>query len=161
MRPLAGLPENQQGADRKDRALDGDQRRQRRPSGIQLPAGESDDRQAGCRHDQASPLPAAEVKAKEALGENSEEYEPAGEDRLHDRQRRERQRSHVQQPRTQGDEPADRPPSPAEQAGRAEERMKAVHRWSGYSPALLEQEGSARGNRRGQGKDKSYEHNGT
>jgi len=87
----AGGDPHERGADREDRALDGDQRRQRgalRVAGAG--AGESDDDQS-CRGDRHSdPLSSSELKAEESLREHGEEDEPAGEDGLHDRQGRER-----------------------------------------------------------------------
>jgi hypothetical protein len=41
-------------------------------------------------------LPSPEAKAEEALGEDRQEHQPAGEHRLHDRQRREPKRADMQ-----------------------------------------------------------------
>jgi hypothetical protein len=52
-------------------------------------AGQTDHHEPGGGHRQADPLSPAQLKAEEALGEHGQEDEPAGQDRLHDRQRRE------------------------------------------------------------------------
>ena len=62
-------------------------------------AGQSDHHQPGRGDRHADPLPSSEVKAEEALREHGEEDEPAGEDRLHDRQRRERRARRRADPR--------------------------------------------------------------
>ena len=95
----AGRDPHQRGAGREDRALDGDQRRKRgalRVAGAA--AGQSDHHQPGRGDRHADPLSSSELKAEETLGEHGEEDEPAGEDCLHDRQRRERERADVQEP---------------------------------------------------------------
>jgi len=107
---------------------------------------------------EAGPLAAAEVKAEEALGDNGEEHEPAGKNRLHDREGRERERAHVQQPRAQRDEPADRPPARAKQVGGATQRVAAADGRCRHRPTLLEQESGVRGERRRHREKKTKKH---
>ena len=72
----AGRDPHERGADPEDRALDGDQRRQRRVLRVLgATAGQADDRQAGRCDRHADPLPPSEVEAEEALGEHGEEDE--------------------------------------------------------------------------------------
>ena len=66
-----------------------------------------------------SPTPAhpePDGEAEPALGENREEDEAAGDDRLYERERRERHGAHVEAPCAEGDEHAEREPLGAEQA---------------------------------------------
>ena len=46
----------------------------------------------------SDPLPPADLESEDALGEHGEEHQPAGHDRLHQRQRRQRHRADVEQP---------------------------------------------------------------
>jgi hypothetical protein len=92
----AGRDPHERGDNGEDRALDGDQRRQRGALGVVgAAAGQSDHHQPGRGDCHADPLSPSELKAEESLGEHSEEDEPAGEHRLHDRQWRERERTDV------------------------------------------------------------------
>ena len=88
------------------------------------PRGQPDDREPDRRDDHAGPLAASESKAEETLGENGEEDEPAREYGLHDRQRREGERADVKHPGADRDDPADREPPRAEEAGRASQRVR-------------------------------------
>jgi hypothetical protein len=56
------------------------------------------------------------MKAEESLGERGEEHQPAGEHRLHDRQRCDRERADVKQPRWDRDQPPDRKPLGAKES---------------------------------------------
>jgi hypothetical protein len=98
------------------------------------------------------------VKAKESLGEHGEKDEPAGQHRLHDRQRRERERADVQQPGHDRHDPADQEPSGAKQTGGAAQRMADHDRWGEHCPAMLEQKGQVGGHRRSKRKDQSENH---
>jgi hypothetical protein len=73
-------------------------------------------------------LPSSEMKAEESLGEDGEEHQPAGEHRLHDRQRCERKCAGVQQPREDRDQPPDREPFGAKESGGATKRVPRPHR---------------------------------
>ena len=76
----------ERGAEGEDRALDGDQRRQRRVlRSIGAAAGQPDDRQPGRRDRDAEPLPSSEMKAEEPLREDGQEDQPAREHGLDDR----------------------------------------------------------------------------
>jgi hypothetical protein len=130
------------GAAHKDRALDGDQRRQRGALGVVgAAAGQSDHDQPGGGDRQADPLSPSELKAEEALREHGQEDEPAGEHRLHNRQRRERERTDVQKPGHDRHDPADREPFGAKQTGGAAQRMADPDRRGEHRAAVLEQKG--------------------
>ena len=81
------------------------------------------------------------MKAEEALGEHCEEDQPAGEDRLHDGQRRERERADMQAPGHDRHHPADQKPSGAKQTDGAAQRMTDPDRRSEHRAAVFEQEG--------------------
>jgi hypothetical protein len=91
-------------------------------------------------------LSSSEVKAEEALGEHGEEDEPAGEDRLHDRQRRERERAAVQTPGDDRHDPAEQEPPRAKETGGAAQRMADPDRRGEHRAAVFEQEGEVRAN---------------
>ena len=116
-----------------------------RSTSVAPAAGQPDDHQPGSRDRHADPLPPPETKAEEALGEHREEDEPAGEHRLHDRQRREREGTHVQPPREDRHDPADQEPLGAKQAGGAAHRVAGADRGCQDRAALLEQEGEVGG----------------
>ena len=65
----------------------------------------------------------ADAETEEALGEDREEDEAAGDDGLDERQRRERQGRDVEAPRAGGDEHAEREPLRAVEGDRAGNRM--------------------------------------
>ena len=92
---------------------------------------------------QADPLPAAELEAEEPLSDDRQEHQPAGDDGLHDRQRRQRQRADVQQPRAERDQPAHRPPLAAKQTDRAANRTTRENDRCRDGAALLEQDRDA------------------
>ena len=69
-----------------------------------------------------------------------QEDEPAGEDRLHDRQRRERERADVQTPGHDRHEPADGKPLGAKESRRASQRMADLDRRGEHRAAVLEPE---------------------
>ena len=98
------------------------------------------------------------MKTEEALGEHGEEDEPAGEDRLHDRQRRERARADVQTPGEDRDHPPDRKPSGAKQTDGAPQRMADQDRRGEHRPAVFEQKREVGGHRRSKREDQSEDH---
>jgi hypothetical protein len=126
--------------------------------GSLAPAGQSDHYQPGRGDRHADPLPPSEVKAEEALGEDGKEDEPAGEHRLHDRQRRERERTDVQKPGHDRHDPADREPFGAKQTGGAAQRMADPDRRGEHGAAVLEQKGEVGGHRRCQREDQPEDH---
>jgi hypothetical protein len=76
---------HERGADREDRALDGDQRPQRGVLRVVgATASQADDHEPGRCDRHADPLSPSKLKAEEALGEHGEEDEAPGKDRLHD-----------------------------------------------------------------------------
>ena len=155
----AGRDPHQRGDDREDRALDGDQRRQRGPLGVVgAAAGQSDDHQPGRGDRDADPLSSSELKAEEALGEHREEDEPARQDRLHDRQRGERERADVQTPGHDRHDPADQEPPGAEEIDGAAERMADPDRRGEHRAAVLEQKGEVGRPRRSEREDQSEDH---
>jgi hypothetical protein len=83
------------------------------------PSDQSDEHQPrrGDRH--TDPLPSLELEAEVPLCEHGEQDEPAGEDRLNDREWRERDRANVQQPGDDRHDPPDREPSGAKEIGGA------------------------------------------
>jgi hypothetical protein len=111
---------------------------------------------AGDRH--AGPLSSSEVKAEEALGEHGEEDEPARENRLHDRQRRERERADVQTPGGDRPDPTDQEPPRAKETNGAAQRMADPDRRGEHRTALFEQKGEVRGNCRSEREDQSEDH---
>jgi hypothetical protein len=104
---------------------------------VRAAAGQSDDHERGGGDRHADPLPPSQVKAEEALGKHGEEQESAGEDRLHDRQRRERERADVQTPGHDRHDPADQEPSGAKQTGGAAHRMPDHDRRGEAAPGCL------------------------
>jgi hypothetical protein len=152
----AGRDPHECGTDPEDRALDGDQRRQRGAVRVVgAAAGQADDHEPGRCDRDADPLSPSEVKAEEPLGEHGEEDEAAGEDRLHDRQRRERGRAGVQTPGHDRHDPADQEPSGAKQSAGAAQRMAGQDRRGEHRAAVLEQEGEVGGHRRSERQEQS------
>ena len=155
----AGRDSHQRGAERKDRTLHGDQRRQRRALRVvRAPAGQPDDHESGRGDRDADPLSPSEAEAEEALGEHGEEDEPAGEDCLHDRQWGKRERAEVKTPGHDRHHPADQEPSRAEQADGAAQRMANQDRRGEHRAALFEQEGEIGGRRRADREDQPGKH---
>jgi hypothetical protein len=104
-------------------------------------------------------LTASEVKAEESLSEYGKEHEPAGEDCLHGRKRRERERFDVQAPREQREDPSDREPPRAKQIRCAAQRMTYLNRsGKGRSAARLEQRAQVGAQRTNQRKAQSQDH---
>jgi hypothetical protein len=99
-----------------------------------------------------------ELEAEEALGEHGEEDEAPGEDRLHDRQRRERERADVQTPGHDRHDPADQEPLGAKQTDGAAQQMADVNRRGDHRAALLEQKGEIGGHRRSERENQSEDH---
>jgi hypothetical protein len=103
-------------------------------------------------------LASPELKAEEALGEHCEEDETAREDRLHDRQRRERERTDMQAPRHDRHDPPDRKPSRAKQTGGAAQRTANLDRRREHRAAMLEQKREVGRHRRSEREDQSEDH---
>jgi hypothetical protein len=155
----AGRDPDEDRAGREDRALDGDQRAQRGALWVACAAaGQPDDHQPGRGDRDADPLPPTQVKAEEALGEHGEEDEPAGQDRLHDRQRRQRERTDVQTPGHDRHDPADQEPPGAKETDGAAQWMSNLDRRGDHRAALLEQEGEVGGHRRSKREDQAGDH---
>jgi len=155
----AGRDPDEHGDDREDPALDCDQRGKR--SALRVlgaGAGESDHHEPGRGDRHAEPLSSSELKAEESLGEHGEEDEPAGQDRLHDRQRRERERADVQTPGHDRDDPADQEPLGAEEIGGAAQRIADPDRRCEDRAAVLQQEGEVGGQRRSEREEQSEDH---
>jgi hypothetical protein len=155
----AGRDPYERGTEGKDGAFDGDQRRQRGALGaVGAPASQADDRQSGCGDRHADPLPLPEAKAEEPLGEHGEEDEPAGEDRLHDRQRRERESADVQAPGEDRHDPSDGKPSRGKETGGAADRVADLDRRGEHRAAVLEQKGDVGAQRRRERQEQSHDH---
>jgi hypothetical protein len=92
----------------------------------------------------AGPLARTDVAAEPALGEQRQEDQAAGDDRLDDRQRRERQRGDVEKPGDERHAHADREPLRAEQRDGAGQRVAQGDVGGGHRPAMLEQEAEVR-----------------
>ena len=75
-----------------------------------------------------------------AIGEHGDEHEPARDHRLHDGDRRERERADVEAPRRRGDDAADDVDRRAEELDRAVHRPPPLHGRGGDRPAVLEEE---------------------
>jgi hypothetical protein len=84
-------------------------------------------------------LSPSEPKAEETLGEHGQEDDPAGQDRLHDRHRRQRERADMQTPGHDRHDPADQEPSGVKQTDRAAQRMAHQDRRGQHRAAVLEQ----------------------
>ena len=77
-------------------------------------------------HRDAGPLARPDVEAEDPLGQHGEDHDAGREHRLHDRERRQRQRGDVEQPRAERDRHADREPLRAEQRLARPQRMADV-----------------------------------
>ena len=106
--------------------------------------GHGQEHQAERGEADASPLARADRVAEPALSEHRQEDEPAGDDRLDDRERRHRQSRHVEDPRAEGHEHADREPLRPEQSDRARDRMLQADVGSRAGAPVLEQEAHVR-----------------
>jgi hypothetical protein len=87
------------------------------------PSGQSDEHQPRRGDHRTDPLPSLKLEAEVPLCEHGEEDEAAGEDRLNDREWRERERADVQQSGDDRHDPPDREPSEAKEIGGAAQRM--------------------------------------
>jgi hypothetical protein len=88
---------------------------------------------------QADPLPATEVEAEVAFGQDGEEDQSTGKHGLHDRQRCQGERGDVKGPGADRHHPSRREPLGAKEVGGASQpavfgswRGRSVHRLSGY-----------------------------
>jgi hypothetical protein len=144
--------------DCQDRGLDGDQRGQGGALRALCGRGQTDHREScgGERH--ADPLTSSEMKSEESLREHGEEHEPAGQDRLNARERRERQRFDVQAPGEQGENPSDREPARAKQIDGAAQRMTYLDWARERRPPGLEQRAQVGAQRTSQRKGQSQDH---
>ena len=104
-RPLDAVREQQQRAEEDHRALEGDHPGDRSSSSASRPSPLCTVRPRKARPTAVSadahPLAPAELEAEPAVGEHGEEHEAAGDDRLHQRDRGQRERRDVEDP---GDE---------------------------------------------------------
>jgi hypothetical protein len=98
------------------------------------------------------------MEAEEAFGEHGEEHEPAGYDRLDDRELQERERPDVKDPRGDGGGPADRPPLRGEQAAGAAQGVTWIDVGRLHRPALAQQEARVRHDRTGERQEQPEEH---
>ena len=106
----------------------------------------------------AEPCRRPRRKPKKRLGEDGEEHQPAGEHRLHDRQRRARERPGVQHPGEDRDQPPDREPLGAKQRRGTAQRMPNPDRRHEDRAPLLEQERHVRGQSRREREQQSQDH---
>ena len=90
------------------------------------------------------PLAVAELEAEDAVGEHGEEHQPAGDHGLDERERRERERGHVEDPGAERHEHADREPLALVEADRAAQRVAHGHVRSSAGAAVLQQEAEVR-----------------
>ena len=114
-----------------------------------------EEREAGRGQRDADPLAPRDVVVEDAVGEHRHEHEPAGDHRLHDRDRRERERRDVEAPRRRRDDAADRVDRRAEQRDRARERPAPLDGRRGDRPAMLEQEAEHRHERGDEGQQQA------
>jgi hypothetical protein len=103
--------------------------------------------EAGGHEGHAENLPPTDLEAEEALGEHREEHEAAGDDRLHERQRRQRHGRHVEAPRAGGHQHAEGEPLGAVQRDGAADGVAPVDRRGGARSLVLPQEAEVRGQR--------------
>jgi hypothetical protein len=103
-------------------------------------------------------LASPEVIAEEALREDGEEHQTAGQDRLHGRERGERERLDVQAPREQRKDPANGEPPLPKQICRAAQRMTHLDGSGEHCTASLEQGTQIGTQRTHQCKAQSQEH---
>jgi hypothetical protein len=106
----------------------------------------------------ARSMPSLEAKPEEALGDDGEEDEPAGEHCLHDRQRCERERADVKAPGEDRHDPPDRKPSGAEEVGGSAQWMTDADRRSEDRATLLEQKRDVGAQRRSDREQESQDH---
>ena len=165
--PLRGWAEapthrypDQRGAERKDTALHGDQRRERvvTQRARVRPAGERDHGEPGGRDDHAGPLPASQSKAEVALGEHREKDQPAREHGLHNRQRRQGKRAYMKPPRNNRDRPAQARTSGSGTGPQRCAADDALAPGRQQRTALLEQERDARAERRAHSQRQTSNH---
>ena len=97
------------------------------------------------RQREAPPLALADLEAEEAVGHDGEQHEAARQHDLDDRQRRQRDRADVQDPREEADEHADREPALAPQRAGRPQRVPDVDITRAASSAVLVQERQVRG----------------
>jgi hypothetical protein len=155
----SGRDPHEPDADREDRTLEGDQRSQRRVLRPLRGRGQADDHQSCSRERHADPLTPPQMKAKESLSDHSEEDEPSGQDRLHGRERGERERFDVQAPGEQSEDPSDRKPPRAKQIRGAAQRMADLDRSrESRCAASLEQRAHVGPQRTNQRKAQSQDH---
>jgi hypothetical protein len=143
---------DQRGTERKDAALHRDQRRQRvvtHRAGVRA-ARNRYHREPERGNDHSHPLPATEVKAEVTFREHGEKHQPARQQGLHDRQRRQRKRPYMEPPRSHRHRPPQREPAGAEQAHRAAQRVTRPHRGRQHRTTLFEEKSDVRAQRRGQ-----------
>ena len=86
-------------------------------------------------------------------GEHGEEHESAGDDGLHDRQGRERERADVQAPGHNGHDPPHQEPFGAEETDGTAQRMADADRRGEHRAAVLEQKRDVGGQRRSKRED--------
>ena len=98
-------------------------------------------RQAGAAQQQRQPLAARDRVAEEPLRHHRQGHGAAGEDRLHEGDRRHREGRDVDQPGDRGEAPAGREPARARQAADALERAPDVDRRDALAAAVLEERG--------------------
>jgi len=117
--------EEQQRSDGEQRSFEADHRGQRVAGLGARRSGQrnGEQRQAAPSERQAGPLTAPDAKAEDAVRRDGDEHHTRRENDLYDRHRGERQRPHVQQPGSDGDEHPNREPARAEQGTRALQRM--------------------------------------
>jgi hypothetical protein len=101
-------------------------------------------REAEGGHADADPLPGAHVEAEDAVGEDREEDQPGRDDRLHERQRRERHGRDVEDPGADGDAHTDREPLRRPEVLGALKRVLPLHGGRSAGSTMLEQEGQVR-----------------
>ena len=149
---------DQSGAEDDHGALDCDQRGRRGVLARSGRLGEPKNGQPDGGDQQTNPLPAAEMKAEEPLGDDRQEHQSAGYHGLHERQGRQRQRGDVQHPRAERDEPAHGPPLGAKQPDRAGNRVPCEDDRGRDRTALFEQDPHAARQRAADGQQQARDH---
>ncbi len=134
--------EDEQHADGEQSGLEGDHAAER-VAGVRAGAGGEGDgqqREAERGEPDADPLAAADVGAEPAVGDDREEDEPAREDGLDERERREREGADVEDPGEEGDAHAEGERARAEEGDGAAQRVARLDGRGGARAAVLQQE---------------------
>ena len=122
--------------------------------GVGASAGIAEGRRQECEtqrgQSDADPLTACHALAEQPVGGHRQQHQPAGDHRLHQRDRRQRKRGDVKAPRRRRDGEAEQVPARPKQGQRAAHRAPKLHRGRGDRPTVLVEEPEDRAERGGE-----------